>query len=134
MTKPLPTGCIKNSKKIPSLREFNLIIEGISHEDKIGHLFIVDIDFNTEKATRKRIYFNEFYTPIFEKKKVLLLSKRSVFQLLDAMRVNDQGLLNSYKVTAKTHSTMDKKIFLLLYTEHISFLIKMCGLLLKRNS
>ena len=39
-TKPLLNGCIKKSKKIPSLHEFNIILSSLSHEDKIGHLFI----------------------------------------------------------------------------------------------
>ena len=48
MTKDLPYGCIKKMKKIPSLREFNMILSNISHTDKIGHLFIVDIKFHVK--------------------------------------------------------------------------------------
>ena len=79
--------------------------------------------------------------PLFEKKKVLIplsppsipfITERYIFQLLDAMRLNDQGLLNSYKATAKTQSTMDKKFFIPLYAEHIHFLIKRCGRLVTR--
>ena len=40
MTKPLPFGCIKKASKLPTLLEFNLILKGLSHTDKIGHLFI----------------------------------------------------------------------------------------------
>ena len=46
MTKPLPYGCIKKSKRPPSLLEFNKILKEISHEDPIGHLFVVDIKFS----------------------------------------------------------------------------------------
>ena len=67
LTKPLPTGSIR-SRETPTIREFNLIIEGISDEDKIGHLFIVDVEFNEEKTSEKHLLFNEIYTPIFEKK------------------------------------------------------------------
>ena len=50
-----------------SLFEFNIILDSISHEDKIGHLFIVDIKFvNKNEKTQ---LFNEIYTPIFEKEK-----------------------------------------------------------------
>ena len=56
MTKPLQTDSIKRSKKTQTLGESNLIIEGISDEDKIGHLFIVDIEFN-EKRRVKNIFF-----------------------------------------------------------------------------
>ena len=47
MTKLLP---IKRQKKVPTLREFDFIIQGISDEDSIGHLFIVDIEFNKKKC------------------------------------------------------------------------------------
>ena len=43
MTKLLP---IKRQKKVPTLREFDFIIQGISDEDSIEHLFIVDIEFD----------------------------------------------------------------------------------------
>lgn len=55
MTKPLPTGCIKRCKKILSSREFDLIVQSIPDEDKIGRLFIVDIEFDYENA-RKNIF------------------------------------------------------------------------------
>ena len=46
MTKPLPYGCIKEKDNVPSLTEFNSIITKISHEDKIGHIFNVEIKFH----------------------------------------------------------------------------------------
>ena len=113
MTKSLPTVCIKKVKKAPSLREFNLLLEGISDEDKIRHLFIVNIIFDKNRTTEKHYLFNEIYMSIFDKKKVLTPSEMSVFRLLDVMRLNDKGILNSYKTTAKTHSTMEKKTLLL---------------------
>ena len=70
MTKSLPTGVVKKQKKIPSLREFNLIIEQILHEDKIGHLFIVDIKFDEKNANEKTVLFNESI-PLFLRKKKL---------------------------------------------------------------
>ena len=99
MTKPLPTGCIKKSKKIPSMREFQLILEDISHENRIGYLFVVDLMFDFERCIARELLFNEIYSPVFEKKKVLPPSERFVFQLLDAMHLNGRGLLNAYKAT-----------------------------------
>ena len=69
MTKPLPYDCIKKASKVPSLLEFNMILDSISETDKVGHLFIVDIKFNDKNE--KTMLFNEIYTPIFEKKKRL---------------------------------------------------------------
>ena len=57
MRKPLPYGCIT---------EFNNILDKMSHEDNIGHLFIVDIKFHN--INPRTIFFNEIYPPIFEKK------------------------------------------------------------------
>lgn len=59
MTKPLTCGCIKNKKSK---------IKNLSHKDKIGHLFIVDIKFNRKLADEKVLLFNEICTPLFKKK------------------------------------------------------------------
>ena len=45
MTKPLLTGFIKNDDDI-SWKTFNYLIEKVDLEDKIGHLFVVDIEFD----------------------------------------------------------------------------------------
>ena len=60
-TKPLPYSCIKKTSKIPSLLEFNRILDRISDTGKNGHLFIVDIKFHNKNE--KRMLFNELYTP-----------------------------------------------------------------------
>ena len=65
MTKPLPYGCIKKQEHPLSLLEFNKILDKISHDDKIGYLFIVDIKFHSKNP--KALLFNEIYLPIFEK-------------------------------------------------------------------
>ena len=87
---------------------------------------MVDIEFDHENADEKQLFFNEIYIPIFEKK-VLSANERSVFQLLDAMRLNDKGTINSYKTTGKTYARMDKNFAIPLYTEHLHFLMLRCG-------
>ena len=69
MTKPLPYGCIKKRDRPPTLAEFNKILDEISHKDSTGHLFIVDIKFNN--VNPKTLLFNELYTSIFEKNKIM---------------------------------------------------------------
>ena len=59
MTKPLPYGCIKKRDQVPTFAEFNKILDEISHEDSIGHLFIVDIKF--KYINPKTSLFNELY-------------------------------------------------------------------------
>ena len=43
MTKPLSYSSIKNHEFPPSLTELNWILDKISDDDNIAHLFIVDI-------------------------------------------------------------------------------------------
>ena len=70
MTKPLPAGPRKRVKKLPIMGEFDLILQGISDTDKIVHLFIVDTELDHKNATKKLLFFNEIFTPTFEKKEV----------------------------------------------------------------
>ena len=50
MTKLLPTGCIKDNDDV-SWVTFNKLLESVSFEDTIGHLYIVDIEFDIKNAT-----------------------------------------------------------------------------------
>ena len=50
MTKPLPTGCIRQNSDI-SWRTFNLLMQNLSLDNNIGHLYVVDIEFDHTKAT-----------------------------------------------------------------------------------
>ena len=52
MTKPMPTGCIKEYNS-PSWLTFNLLLEKVSLEDSICHLFVVDIKFDQKKRNKK---------------------------------------------------------------------------------
>ena len=70
MTKPMPTGCIKEYNS-PSWLTFNLLLEKVSLDDPIGHLFVVDIEFDQKNATKKQFLCNEILPPIIQKQKVL---------------------------------------------------------------
>ena len=69
MTKPLPTGNIKKAEKLPAMKEFDLILQRISDEDKIEHLFVVGIEFYQKNDSEKQLFFNEIYMLIFLKKR-----------------------------------------------------------------
>ena len=73
-----PYGCIKKQEHVASIIEFSKILDKISHEDNIGHLFIVDIKFHNVNS--KTLLFNEIYPPIFEKNKNMELHERSTLQ------------------------------------------------------
>ena len=87
MTKPLSTGCIKQLEKMPSWKKCNLLLKALDLDNKLGHLFVVDIDFNAAEADTGTFMDIEVYTPIFEKK-VIDPTKRSVFQLSETPRKN----------------------------------------------
>ena len=74
VTKPLPYGCKKKVSKVPFLLEFNMILDNIWDTDKVGHLFIVDINFTIKM---KKQCFLMKYTPPFLKKKVIQMHQRS---------------------------------------------------------
>ena len=92
----------------PSMAEFNKILDSISHEDDIGHLFAVDIKFHD--INEKTILFSELYPPIFEKNKKIDPYERSMLQLMSiAVRNEEKDKLNSFPYSFKTHSTLKEK-------------------------
>ena len=69
MTKPLPTGCIKDDSDISWATDISW--ETFDFKDTIGHLYVVDIEFDFENATEKMMACNEIYPPIIEKRKII---------------------------------------------------------------
>ena len=126
MTRPMPTGRIKQ-KTLPSWVTFNLLIEKVSLEDKIGHLFVVDIEFDFENASPRQLTYNEIFPPMIEKKKIMEANERSLFQLLELFSKNEQDKPRSYVCTAKSHATLLPKTCIPLYIEDLRFLIKRAG-------
>ena len=125
MTKPLPYGCIKKKKVLPTLEELEQILNNVTLDDKLGHLFVVDIVF--DKVNEKTLLFNELYPPIFEKNKKIEPYERSCAQIMCIQQVNDKGKMLSLKQTTKTHATLKKKIFVPLYAEDLYFLTTRAG-------
>ena len=109
MTKSLPTGCIKDNPDI-SWKTFNILLESVSFEDKIGHLYIVDIEFDKKNATEKILAYNEIYPPIIEKQKTIDPCEISTYQLLEQFVMGEKGPSN-YKKSAKAHANLFKKNF-----------------------
>ena len=67
MEKPLPYGCIKEEDKVPSLSEFKKILDRITHNNNIGHLFTVDIKFHD--INEKTLFLMNFTHRYFKKTK-----------------------------------------------------------------
>ena len=82
MTKPMPLGCIKEHPARSWLK-FNLLLKTVDLGDKIGHLRVLDIEFDEKRATEREHMFNKILPPIIEKTKILEANEESVYQLLD---------------------------------------------------
>ena len=95
MTKSLPTCCIKGNSDL-SLKTFNLLLESVSLEDRIGH---------TKNASEKILAYNEIYLPIIEKQKVIDPCERSTYQLLEQFVMGEKGP-SIYKKSAKAHANL----------------------------
>ena len=106
MMKSLPTCCIKENKDI-SWNTFNRLLETVSLEDDIGHLYIVDFEFDKENPTEKTFAYNEIYLPIIEKQKIIDPSERSTSQLLEQF-FKGEKCPAGYRTTAKGYA---KKFF-----------------------
>ena len=130
MTKPMPIGSIKD--KEPSWKEFNLLMEKVSLDAPIGHLFVVDIEFDHENATPRQIMCNEIFPPIVDKKKVLEPNERSIFQLLELYSEDNKGKAKSYKLSPQSHVTLLPKRYVPLYLEELKFVICRCGWKIKK--
>ena len=50
MRKPLPTGCIKQNRDM-SWRTLNLVLQNVSLNNQMGHLYAFGIEFDHTKAT-----------------------------------------------------------------------------------
>ena len=85
MTKPLPTGCIKDNNDL-SWKTFNTFLEKDDLEIEIGHLYIVNIMFDAENASKKQLVYNEIYLPIIEKRKLLILVRDQYFRYQNSMQ------------------------------------------------
>ena len=80
MTKPLPYGCIKKQGTVTYSTKFNKILDTISHDDKIGHFFIVDI--KVHDINEKRYYLTKFTLQFLRKIKKLIHMKDLHFSFL----------------------------------------------------
>ena len=126
MTKPLPTGCIKDSDDI-SWKTFNFLLESVSFEDTLGHLYIVDIEFDFINTTEREFAHNEIYHLIIERQRIIDPCERSVFQLLEQFVRGENNAPKAYRSTAMAYANLFENIFLPTYLEDLVFCIKRAG-------
>ena len=122
----MSAGCIKKEPQ-PIWKIFNILLERVDLNDPVGHLFVVDISFDHEKATPRQCIYNEIYPSIIEKQKIIDVVEKSVYQLMEQYTKSGDGKPKSYCATKKVHTTLLQKRFQLFYLEHLSFLINRGG-------
>ena len=103
MTKPMAVGSIK--EKTPDWVECNVLLEKVTLDDKIRHLFIVDIEFDYENVDAKQIIYNEIYLPVIDKQTKLDANERLIFQLYDLYSETTEKEPKSYK-KLKNHTQL----------------------------
>lgn len=115
MTKPMLTGCIKE-QPAPSWLTFNLLLETVDSDNKIVHLFVVNIKFDEETSTGPEYIYNEILTPIIEEQKNLEVNeRRSIYQLLELFDKTNDDKLKSYRCIRKFHTTLFLKNYYALF-------------------
>ena len=120
MTKPLPYGCIKRKDKILSLVELPALLASVTLDNTIGHLFPIDNE--SSDVNPKTLLFNEIYPPMFKKNKKISPYERSTSQILSrAQKKEGKDEIASLAFNSKTHTTLNKKIFVSLYAEDLFF-------------
>ena len=82
MTKPLPTGCIKDDKDV-SWRTFNFLLESVSFEDTIDHLYIVDIIFDDKKQQKGSLFTTKIIHLLLKSRKQSIHAKDQFFNYLN---------------------------------------------------
>ena len=78
MTKPLPTGCIKDNDDV-SWVTFNKLLESVSFEDTIGHLYIVDIEIDFKMQLKENLLIMKFIRQSLKNRELLILVKNLHF-------------------------------------------------------
>ena len=105
------------------------LLANVTLNDKIGHLFVVDIVF--DDVNEKTLLFNEIYQPIFEKNKKVEPFERSCTQIMSRAEIkenkNKEDTLYSLPFNSKTHATLKNKIYVPLYAEDLYFLTTRAG-------
>ena len=104
-----------------------MLLEAVDLNDKIGHLIIVDIKFNVGKANATTLTYNEIYTMIFQKQKIIDPTERSVLQLSAPLRTDSENQPLSFKSSKKKLRDHARKKITTLYLEYLNFFIKRVG-------
>ena len=68
----------------------------------IGHLYIVDVEFDVKNATEREFTYNEIYPPIIEKQRINHPCERSVFQLLEPFIRGEKNAPKEKKCSCKS--------------------------------
>ena len=115
MTKPVLVGSIKEQSL--SWVKFKLLMEKVSLDNPIGHIFVVDVEFEHEKATDCQIMYNDIFPPFTDEQARIEANERSVFQLFELYFEDIKGAPKSYKISSKCHFNLLAKRCVPMYLE-----------------
>ena len=85
----------------PLGKKIDLLIEFVTLDDKIGHLFVVDIEFDKKNVTERELLYNKVLPPVIEKQKLVDANERSIYRLLDQYQITEKGAPKAYHCTKK---------------------------------
>ena len=126
ITRPLPYGCIKRQFTVPNFEELEQLLKSVTLENKIGHIFAVDIEFLD--INPKTLLFNELFPPIFQKHKKIRPYLRSCSQIMSrAQKKENKDEVVTLPFNLKTHNPLNKKIHVNFYAEDLYVLTTRAG-------
>ena len=109
ITKPLPTGCVKNDNNI-SWDTYNFLLESVCFEDNIGHLYTVDIEFDFKTQLKKNMPIMNFICQLLINKKQLIGVKDPYFNYLSNL-LGVRKVQNLIERQLKLMQIFSKKFF-----------------------
>ena len=110
MTKPLPIGSIKKLKKIPSMREFYLIIHRILDEDKLVTFLWSTLNLTLKMPVKNNYFSKKLIHQFLRKKKFCRQTKDQFFNFLTPWDQMVRGLLILLKPQQKILQPWMKKL------------------------
>ena len=88
------------------MQTFHFLLESVSCQDTIGHLYIVDFEFDFKNATEREFACNEIYPPVIKKQRIIDPCERSVLQLLGQFVRGEKNVPKVYRSTAKANANL----------------------------
>ena len=94
-----------------SWKTSNFLLESVTLNAKIGHLYVADIELNFKKLTARQKVYNKICPPIIEKKKVIDFFERSTYQLMEHYELINDKVKHTHQLKKLMQRFFLKDIF-----------------------